>query len=262
MRKRQEFHYSTYARAILSDLKSLADLIRKYSLPSKEKTKSAFQFSSLLTLQQIEEALLNPQSTIKPTMVAFANLLKLHLEVLEAIEQSQKQRKATQDTIQALRDQFTEVADAEKEELLESLTALEESHKLISQTHAHLVALEPQIRGFKKQVVELTQVHDQAWEDYRRHHLSEIADDLAASGVELSEIEKKELLDQETWPEIIRRFQTLGLPIPAYLKLDKPNFTTYFKLKAYLTTHASLSRRMLPHKPDDIVKILKKILHI
>lgn len=260
MNKRQPFHYSTYARAVISSLKSLANLIRKYSMPHRDSPESSFPFANLLTLKQIEEALLNPQSTLKPSMAAFATLLKLHRDVISTIAQAANQKKLIQEAIKKLRDTASEAQEPQKEEIYESLKNLEESFKEVAATHQHLLTLEPQLDAFKNKITELTTEHDQTWEVYRMQNLNEIAQDLAAGGVELSETEQQELLTQETWPEILLRFQTLGLQIPTYLNLDKPNFTTYFKLKAYLAAHSSLSRRMLPHKPEDIIKSLKKVM--
>jgi len=73
-------------------------------------------------------------------------------------------------------------------------------------------------------------------------------------------MEKKDLKTQEAWPEVIERFQVLNIPVPEFLHIDAPNFTTYFNLKAYLVTHDSLNRRMLPATPEDIARILKQLL--
>lgn len=256
-----DIYYSTYARAILSELRALAKLIRKYSLASKKAGMSDSAIEGLLSIREIQEALFNPQNALKPNMSAYAAVIKAHRDVVNAQDQAALQRSMTQEAIRKMRDKLAAATmDLQKQEITAALHKLEASFKAIVTAQQQLGDIEKQMDAFEKKVADLAAKHDKEWETYRAHYLKNLVDELRDADIDLTDMEKKELQTQEAWPEILERFQVLNLAVPDFLHVDAPNFTTYFHLKAYLAVHASLNRRMLPATPVDIAKILKNLL--
>src|SRR5262249_24796224 len=101
---------------------------------------------------------------------------------------------------------------------------------------------------------ELNHQQDSSWENFRKTLLEKIKQSLMEKDLSLTDLEIKELESLENMAEIIKRFKTQSLEIPSYIDIKNPNYQTYFELKTYLAIHAALSRRMLPHSPEDIEK--------
>lgn len=259
MKSQLSILYSTYARAIIGELAALAQVIHKYSTTSFEQLAS-LEFPIVLTLTQFEQALLNPQNSIKSSIHTYATIIKLRREASNIKELNKKQRSLLQQGISKLREKLKTAAnDMERDDIMESIQVMEKSIKDLSAANKEVTQLEIQAKKFEQQLITLIKQHDQEWEQYRGHYLKELLIGLEAQSVELSELETNDLLRLETWSELIQRFEILNLEIPNYLNLQEPKINTYFKLKAYLAIHASLSRRMLPSKPENILKLLKKL---
>ncbi|MDF3054252.1 MAG: putative cytosolic protein [Gammaproteobacteria bacterium] len=263
MKKKQNVivEYSSYSRTILADLKSLSKLIRKYSATQQDNTKTREATWAPLKLEQIQNALLNPQNALKPSMVAFATLLKTEQEIIKTQERIQVQRESIRESIQGLKEQHVISKDTkEKEKLFESSKKMENMLRKTGEIYQGLVRFQETLKERYREIDALALKHDKEWHEYRTFYLRQTLNNLLVTDLDLSDMERQALLSEDTWPQILQDFQTLNIDIPEDLNVSAPNFETYFKLKAYLAVHSSLSRRMLPHKTADVLKYVKKIL--
>lgn len=252
--------YSTYARSIVSDIKTLAVLIRKYSF--KEKSEGVGALPGLLAQSQIEQALLNPQSSLQLAMSTAAEVIKMHRGVLTAREQAEAQRRLIKESVEKIeeRENSSTINPVQKEQLAESLRSLRIVQKQIVEQIKELNELSDKLQPLRENIDKITLQCNQDWETYRTFYLNKLLSGIEAEGIALTEQEKKELLQQETWQEIVHRFEVLNLETPKYLSVEDPTFASYFRMKGYLTVHAALGRQMQFNKPEDIIKILKPLL--
>ncbi len=249
--------YSTYARVVLSNSESISSLIRKYSLAPSETRQASLGITqlALLTLKQIHEALLNPQNSIKPSIAAYAEVVKAHREIIVAQQQAYGELLLIEENLKLLREKYDQADKHQQKELTKAINKLEDLYKNLSTIQLNLAQLETELYNFESRIATLTTECDQDWDTYRQKFLEEVASNIEKGDVPLTDLEKAELLTQDIWIELIRRFKDLGIEIPPYIEVNNPNFKTYFQLKTYLAIHASLSRRMLPHSAEDIKKI-------
>ena len=113
-----------------------------------------------------------------------------------------------------------------------------------------------EIDNFEKKFDTLTKNQDKSSIAFREDYLAKTQSEIEKADCPLSDMEKADLLKQESLPEIIDRFNRLNLKLPRKFDINKVQFSDYFYLKAYLAVQASLSRRMRPSGPEDIEKLL------
>lgn len=263
MKQKQDsiVEWSSYSRTILADLKSLSKLIRKYSATQQDDVKGKTRRLTPLKIEQIQNALLNPQNALKPSMAAFATLLRIELDIIKAQEDIQAQRESMRETISQLREQHVISQDPkEKEKLINTSKNMEDLLQKMAVIYQNLSHSQAALKIQYQKIDVLALEHDKQWHEYRNFYLQDTFKHLAATDLELSGMERDALLAEDTWPQLIQDFRTLNIDIPAELNVSTPNFTTYFKLKAYLVVHNALSRRMLPHQASDVLKYIKNIL--
>lgn len=250
--------FLTYAQCVLSQLDSVARLVRKYSLTSAQKRK---QFSeregrTALNLRQIKDALANPQNPIEDSVHAFAFAIQLRRGVADELAQIEYQRIKMTSMASQLRNKYPELTELSQKKLCaESIRDLEQTVRNLSIHSRKLSEIQARIKKIEDRIAELSTQFDIKWGEFRAEHLSALATQLEASNIPLSELEKQELADQETWPELLKRFETTGLSLPPKFDIEKTDMTTYFVLKTYLAVHASLGRRMLPNTIEEIKKL-------
>lgn len=253
--------YSTYSRNILADLRSLSKLIRKYSATQRDYAALTLDKPLALTLQQIRNALLNPQNALKPSMAAFATLIKIEQDIIKTQERIQTQRETIRESIRSMREAHVMSKDnREKDKLSASSKSMEALLQRTGEIYQSLTRSQEDLQKYYQEIDQLALKHDEEWHEYRAFYLQQTLDELRSTDLELSEMEEKTLLEQDTWPQVLKDFETMQLAIPGDLNISSPNFETYFKLKAYLVVYSSLSRRMLPHNTQDVLKYVKKIL--
>lgn len=251
--------YSTHARVVLSNSETLSNYIRKYSLTPAEARAAAGSddLSSLilLTSKQIDEAIHNPQNSLKVCIQSYVTIIATHRHIITVQHQAYQQQLAIEQGIQAIRERYPKVDPSQKETLVQAMKTLEQYYKEIAAMHKQLSEFENKLLSYEQQLSEMIEQIDIEWDDYRSKFLEELIQNLIASDIPLTELEQTELKTQDAWAAILKRFKDLSLPVPSYIKLDKPNFQTYFELKSFLAIHASLGRRMLPHSAEDIAKL-------
>jgi Skp family chaperone for outer membrane proteins len=249
--------YSTYARVVLSNSETISTLIRKYSLSPIEAKPSLVGLPQLglLSLKQIEDALLDPQNSIQTSIAVYATIIQLHRHLIAVQQHAYSHQLAIEEAIKELRDKYTSAEKGQKELLADTMKKLEKHYKEISAMQKELKELESQLVEYEIKLTELTADQDTEWDAFREHILLQLCEELEKNGIPLTDLEKNEIRTQEIWTEITKRFKTLSLPIPKVINVTQPEFKTYFELKAYLAIHASLSRRMLPHSIEDIEKL-------
>ena len=102
--------------------------------------------------------------------------------------------------------------------------------------------------------------HINAWRDSAQQWLSSLINELPNIGVDLSELEYKELTDDEPVADILDRYTDLKVDTP---KLSGDSaFVKYYTLKLTLAFHSSLSRLHKPHSEKDIDKLLKRFTEL
>ncbi len=257
--------YSSYARTLLSEIKSLSTLIRKYSRPKPVPTEGTIpqldtSMFNLLSNSQINEALINPQTAIRPSMHAYISAFKVHREVLSSIELADNQRRLMKDTLASLRQKLADSNAAQEKELLESIAALEAASKKTVELQKNLQQYQEELLQKIQQIEQLIPSFDQQWDTYRHHYLEKIPHELTKIDISLNEEETAALLHQETWSEILMRYQELELEIPTAFSVEAPDYTTYFRLKTYLAIYSNYTRRQEPYKQEEIVRFVKKLL--
>lgn len=261
MKKSRAPHYSSYARTIVSELKTLSALIRKYSLSEYQEAPNATDTFNLLSAKQIRDSQLNPQNAIKPCLAAYAYVVRVHRDIINTIEQANTQRRILKDSLTKLRDRLPQVTiPVQQKDLQESINTLDKAYKKTIEAQKELPELESRLAVFEKKLEKLTKELDHEWDNYRMKFIQQMITELQDTGYSLSEEEIADLRTQQPWPEILARFKARGITVPAKLQIDDPDFTTYFKLKAYIVIHAFLERRMLPNTPEEVTKILKNLL--
>lgn len=259
------FGYSSYARTLLSEIKSLSSLIRKYSRPKTVETDQKITkidqgMLNLLSSSQIKEALTNPQTAIKPSMAAYASAVKVHREVLHSISLAENQRRLMKETLASLRQKLADSTNvAQERELSESIAALDAASKKTMELQKNLQQYQAELLEKIQQLDQLIPTFDDQWDAYRKHYLERIPEELSKIEIQLSEEEKIALLAEEPWSGILLRYQALELEIPSAFSVETPDFTTYFRLKAYLTICSHYIRRKEPYKTDEIVRFVKKL---
>lgn len=253
-------NYSTYARTILSDLKIIAKLIRKYS--TTKQSKQLFStMPPMLQQSQIEEALLNPQNSIDLSIAANASLLKMHRDILNAKEQASAQRRLLKESTMKLEArEAAQTNQLHKQHLTDALASLRGLQSKVTQQLKELIELENQLEPIDKNLEKTTLECDNDWETYRTHYLQSILAGFTAAGIVLNDLETDDLLAHETWSDIFHNYESIPLDLPNFVSVEQPNYSSYFALKGYLTLYISLNRQGLAHSPDDIATILKPLL--
>lgn len=248
--------YSTYARAVLSYSESLAELIIKYSIPPAETRRTGESAAKwkLLTLKQIHEALLNPQSSLHMAIQSYALQLKIYKEIFDTQADTREQATQIETALKNLREKYARADANQQREFMKAIQELENRYKMVASLQKNLAELVKELPNIDTQFNELNRHQDINWENFRKTLLEKIKQGLTEKDLSLTDLEINELESLENMAEIIKRFKTQSLEIPSFIDIQHPNYQTYFELKTYLAIHASLSRRMLPHSPEDIEK--------
>lgn len=107
---------------------------------------------------------------------------------------------------------------------------------------------------------DLTNSHHNQWQEKQETWSQQLAMALNLKNIFLSillsEIEIKELKDQEPLSELSNRFVNLNISMSF---ITVKNFENYYRLKVYLTIHSALSRQQQPDDESILNKLLKKL---
>jgi hypothetical protein len=247
---------TTYATLLLGPL---ADIIRK-NAGTQDITPKSVGGIQLLTVKEIRDATANPQSVLKPAMKALAEEIKARREIEQTLTRLNFERPRLRDLIKELRGRLPNITiPVQQNELQEDIRRLEE---LYNQTVAKQKEL-PELKSrqkilekrLKKQVTDLEKF---GWKEFRQLTAQTMLAELKSANINLNEAEIADLLNtEEALPQILSRFQEQGIPVPKWAA--EPDFTTYFKLKAFLVAHDYLERRQLPNHEKEVMQVLKKI---
>jgi len=109
-----------------------------------------------------------------------------------------------------------------------------------------------------KQLDSLAKKQLQEWQENIDHWQQQLVMQLTFGGINLSELEIKELSQLDPLYVLVNRFTHLHLELPK-TNSEHYTFAEYFKLKAILCVHSALSRQFKPHGMPEIEKILKNI---
>ncbi len=226
--------YDSYSRIVLSQTKAIAKLLRQYADIEMAENPS-FASIKLLSNEDIERALTNPQNSIPLAMHGLAEFIKARTEL--------------QDTRDELSFLLTEASTRELDEKI---------RQELAEVVKDLMQVEQTIHELYQKLFEFIDEQDQEWQKFRQNTLENIAAQLIANNIPLTDFEKSELHNAENWFSVIKRYRELSLPFPSFINIDRPNRVSYFQLKTYLAIHSSLNRRMLSSTENEIKKIWPK----
>ncbi|ACJ18370.1 hypothetical protein [Coxiella burnetii] len=214
---------STDAKILINDWQNLHDKIVENATYIKESKKVNETASTLISDQQLEDALKGPlQSFFRQKLSAYATLSKIRLLLVTTKDEIFKKNPRE---------------DAPPKAILEKITSAE-------------------LNKIQQTLNELTKSHYQQWQEKRESWNKLLIMALTVNGITLSEIEIKELKDKEPLSELKNRFIDLNIPFPSTKLM---NFEHYLRAKVYLATRSSLSRQQQPHDDNIITKFLKKL---
>ena len=225
-----DYAISTYARVVLSNWQALAKLFVVRSTEIKDlanpfSAPAADEPLDILSDEQIAAVLAGPYAPFfRLKMAAYARIAQLKMEL--TIKEDELWQAANHES---------KVSAGQ----LEATSTAELDTKL-------------------KQLSEQLDQHYQQWQHQMGIWQQDILMKLNMLDVGLSDLEIKEFKDEETLPELLARFTELSLDKPK-MKSDQINFEAFFRLKATLLIHSSLSREHKPHATEDIQKILKQL---
>lgn len=248
--------FSTYSRVILSDHKVLVELVQKYSDPKAAIVRELEK--DITTLDVITETAL-ADSIKHPHAQFLMHAIKTLGERLTVVKQIQENK----DSIRSKQIHLSGAAKASAgdldaftdEELRTRYSAIED----IERAYLELERLNGTLDGSLNELAQATrllgetlQEQDKEWDDYRLDHNEQLVKMFEANEFPISDMERNELLCQDSWVSMLNTVRDLKIQIPNNMDIENPTAGTYFKLKAYLAMYASLSRRMLPNSPEDI----------
>lgn len=237
----------TQTRILLTEWKALAKVIVAHSMAAKDKPITSFadlenfdienlenltlattdEIPHILSEKQINTALQGPfGAAIKQKMAAYAIIARLRLELHLNKEEIFKGKRLTLPPEQQI---------PEKKLLKLSFSQIDETQTNLDQ---------------------ITEQHDQEWQNFLQRWNEQLLAFLNKSTMPLTEREIKEFKDEDIATELLPRFSDVGLTLPKK-NYAHMSFSDYLQLKAQLTVQSSLSRRHLSHTNNDIEQVLK-----
>ena len=224
---------SSYAQLLLSDQQDLAKLLLIYGTSIKKSiTQTPILTEGLLAVEIIDTALAGP----------FQPMLKMLIHYFTLVARVRCDFKFKDE----------ELFNKEKKNNFADKLPDDEIAKVNT---GILSGIEKQLKSKLKEI-------DKAWQALCHEGVQEVLQQLLKNGVELSEIEIKEMRDLETITDVENRFTDLNIPRPKLAKREDMDIALYLTLKADIAIQSSLSRRQLPHEQKDIDKLLKPLKNI
>ncbi|MCH9644394.1 MAG: hypothetical protein K0U29_07190 [Gammaproteobacteria bacterium] len=222
---------STYAKLSLNDWQVLADLIRKHSATNTtaEPDEDVNAEQQVLDLEQINNAVEGPlQAFFHQKMQAYSHLAQVRMALTIENDDTFKENMNPQNHLGSIDKKLLEKLDQDK------------------------------ITDLKSQLDELTEQHIEQWQQHFSDWATLIAQDISASGIELSELEISELQTAEPISELLKRYTALNIDKPK-TKQSGMNYSNYLTLKANLAIHSALSRQHQTHDTKAINQYLKHL---
>lgn len=223
---------NTYQRVLLSDWQPMAKLLFKHSSLLKHGGYSEQAFNEdpthVLTEQQIQDALQGPYSAYFLAHIKTYSLLA----------------------------RWRMAAHIDKDDSLkDNLDSIDPTLKI---NPKKIEALgEDGLKDLQDHLNELVELHGQQWEGQLFFWQMSITGALRNEGLELAEIESDDFSAPEPLSELLERYEGLNITPP---KTAFPlSFADYFRLKAYLLIHSTLSRQHQTHDDKAIQKYLKAL---
>lgn len=223
---------TTSAKVFLNDWVALRDIINEHVTLIKEAANAdaalANPATALFSDQQMDDALNGPyQAFIKQKLSAYAKIARVRLKL--TVDQDENLR-----------------AEKHPEQDNPALDALIEN---ISTND---------LDNMQSELDELTKAHHAMWQSQLSEWKNHLAHDIQQKNVLLSDLEMKELEDQEPASELLNRLIDLKIELPK--KINRANnYKHYYTLKTKLAVFNALSRQHKPHTNADIEAITKTL---
>lgn len=228
--KETDSFISTDAKVLINDWQTLRNLIVTHTQLTTQQAppSESSALTTLLSERQLTDALTGPyQQFFKQTLSAYAAITKLQLEL----------NLQGDDTLKIKADDEQETNAALKE--LIGKYSLSDVNKMQSDLD------------------QLTNDHNEQWHAQLTQWHQPLLNSLTTHKIPLTDIEIKELQDNEPISELIGRFKDRNFDLPL-LNFSDFSFEHYLQLKLELAIRSSLNRRHEAHDSADITRILKK----
>lgn len=248
--------YNTYARTVMSDQRKLVQVIEKYASPKAvivNELAENYKSLNVVTAKALKDALKHPHSKfIHFTINALADYGRAVRSIFEQKEVIANEKLYIEEAVKEFQLSLEDLEGSDFDQLGDVVDQLEAQYLGLVELDNNL---DNSLDGISKMIAELTSMisrQDKEWDDYRTEYNQKLVDSFNEMNFPLTELEKQELLSQDSWESMLETIREMKIELPKNLDVNHPNFGTYFKLKAYLAMYASLSRRMLPNSPEEI----------
>lgn len=251
--------YHTYARTVLSDQRTLVELIQKYSDPKaaivRELEKDINQVN-VITSDSLNDALNHPHAGfLHFTIQTFGEYLRSVRKIYYYKDLIAEEKKYIENSVRQFHDDLDEMDGEEFEQLSNVVSKLEEHYVELLNEDEELDKNLDKLSGAVAEITKVINSQDEEWDNYRDEFNNKLVTIFTKLDFPLSDIEKDELLSQDSWQSMLNRVKELKIKLPSSIDVRNPNYGTYFQLKSYLAMYASLSRRMLPNSVEEIEKL-------
>lgn len=223
--------FSTYAKALIQDWKTIAAMIDKQSKLVKEAVhqKESEPTSLLFSDRQLNDAFNGP----------YQHFFKQHLSAYAKIRQIELALMITKGDVLKEKDIETDISHPVPKKLIDRLEFSD-------------------LKQYRESLDTLTQDHFTQWESHVLSWTESLISEMEKNQCPLSDLENYDILQNEPMSELNNRFIDFKLELPK-LKSDALNFQQYFQLKATLAIHSALSRMHQANTKKEIQQVLEKL---
>lgn len=254
--------YSSYARILMT----ISSFGKVFKGDLAESTKVMGIPMNIISNEEVKQTLNDPiNQDIKTVMRAEAGRVEMAMNI-QAIENQIKLQKSF------ITESLTELAPkkdaspAEKESLRSTQQALENQFRKLNTIQESLKQNYKQLTHVDEEIARITEAQEKERNEFRKQSLADVVNGFSKmnlSGKEfLNDDERTELLRTDSWNDVVKRFQDLGVPWPKEVNREKPAINAYFQLKSFLAIRSALSRNFLPHDYDNVMKHMKQLTDV
>lgn len=239
-------HYSTYARAVISDFGELAKIIQQYAGVKPKPAGEGGEPSKMALLrdEDVEHAFEDPQAEfLQPIVEAFATYVNSHRVHMAQHDVVRAQLEYLATNMPIMKSNLANIVGKERE-------IAQAEYVEVENTYKSLVAFIRTLKtGIKELEDEYTKLAKQAnglasqWQDLRTNTQTTIEAKFQEANYPLNDDELKLLQSNIPWYELVEKVKTMKIELPDNVNMEQPDFNTYFRLKSYVVMAASLQRR-------------------
>lgn len=257
-------NYSTYAQLFLSFRESVGELFSGTGI-SKPSTDTLLGLKKISN-SEIRQTLDDPHNQdVRAVMKLQAGNIELDRNIIQLKDELSAQKIFIDESLKSLNtlSKQKDLPPTAKTTYKNAAESLENQYKQLNAIES-LLNQNIKTRGQLEQKIDQMGKEQKTERDnYRRDTLKEIAgefDKMKLGGEKmLNEDEMNEFLRQDSWDDLVKRFQQLNVEWPKHIDKKAPSSSAYFELKSYLAIRSSLSRNFQPHHYEDIMSHMKNL---